>query len=183
MSGAVTATVKADASPAVKAFLEAGKYQNLTASLAADMVAPSGSPDAAGGTDPDIKFSFLRSLCYQFIGSSEIIQVPVTPVEISQWTDYSSGLAVLRFQGYVYTRELDLAARNTVEMRRLPHEGAYAFSGKPGDADVLEFRTVFTRKDGTVVYLPASAEGEAKWLTADVSGVLLDMTQAQPAIR
>jgi len=181
MSGAVTATVKAEASPAVKAFLEAGKYQNLTASLAADMVVPSESPDAAGGTDPDIKFSFLRSLCYQFIGSSEIIQVPVTPVEISQWTDYSSGLAVLRFQGYVYTRELDLAVRNTLEMRRLPHEGAYAFSGKPGDADVLEFRTVFTRKDGTVVYLPAAAEGETKWLTADVSGVLLDMTQAQPA--
>jgi hypothetical protein len=180
MSGAITATVKAGASPAVKAFLEAGKYQNTTASLATDMVVPSESPDAAGGTDPDIKFSFLRSLCYQFIGSSEIIQVPVAPAEISQWADYSSGLAVLRFQGYVYTRELDLAARNTVEMRRLPHEGAYAFSGKPGDADVLEFRTVFTRKDGTVVYLPAAAEGETKWLTADVSGVLLDMTQAQP---
>ena len=181
MSGAVTATIKADASPAVKAFLEAGKYQNLAVSLAADMVLPSESPDAAGGTDPDIKFSFLRSLCYQFIGSSEIIQVPVAPAELSQWTDYSSGLAVLRFQGYVYTRELDLGVRNTVEMRRLPHEGAYAFSGKPGDADVLEFRTVFTRKDGTVVYLPAGAEGESKWLTADVSGVLLDMTQAQPA--
>jgi hypothetical protein len=181
MSGAVTATVRADAMPAVKAFLETGKYPNLTATLAADMVVPSDSPDAAGGTDPDIKFSFLRSLCYQFIGSSEIIQVPVAPAELSQWTDYSSGLAVLRFQGYVYTRELDLAARNTIEMRRLPHEGAYAFSGKPGDADVLEFRTVFTRKDGTVVYLPAAAEGETKWLAADVSGVLLDMTQAQPA--
>jgi hypothetical protein len=36
---------------------------------------------------------------------------------------------------------------------------------------------------GTVVYLPAAAEGESKWLTADVSGVLLDMTQAQPTKR
>ena len=179
-SGAVTAAVRASAAPAVKAFLEAGKYPGLAASLTADMVGPSDAPDAAGGTDPDIKFSFLRSLCYQFIGSSEIIQVPVAPAELSQWSDCSSGLAVLRFQGYVYTKELDLAARNTVEMRRLPHEGAYAFSGKPGDADVLEFRTVFTRKDGTVVYLPAAAEGETKWLTGDVSGILLDMTQAQP---
>jgi hypothetical protein len=180
MSGAVTATVKAAASPAVKTFLDAGKFPSLVATLAPDMVGPSAAPDAAGGTDPDIKFSFLRSLCYQFIGSSEIIQVPVAPAELSQWADYAGGLAVLRFQGYVYTKELDLAARNTVEMRRLPHEGAYAFAGKPGDADVLEIRTVFTRKDGTVVYLPAAPEGETKWLTGDISGVILDMTQAQP---
>jgi|GEM_PF-2172149 len=181
MSGAVTATVKADSSPGLKALMDAGRYQTLSASLAADMVGPFRSPDAAGGIDPDIMFSFLRSLCYQFIGSSEIIQVPVAPAEISQWADYSSGLAVLRFQGYVYTKELDLAVRNAVDMRRLPHEGAYAFSGRPGDADVLEYRTVFTRKDGTIVYLPAAAEGETKWLAADVSGILLDMTQAQPA--
>jgi hypothetical protein len=161
--------------------MDTGRYQTLSASLAADMVGPSRSPDAAGGIDPDIMFSFLRSLCYQFIGSSEIIQVPVAPAELSQWADYSSGLAVLRFQGYVYTKELDLAVRNAVDLRRLPHEGAYAFSGRPGDADVLEYRTVFTRKDGTIVYLPAAAEGETKWLAADVSGILLDMTRAQPA--
>jgi len=181
MSGAVTATVRASAAPAVKAFLDAGKFPSLVATLAPDMVGPSDAPEAAGGADPDIKFSFLRSLCYQFIGSSEIIQVPVAPAELSQWSDVASGLAVLRFQGYVYTKELDMDARNTVEMRRLPHEGAYAFAGKPGDADVLEYRTVFTRKDGTVVYLPAAAEGETKWLTGDISGIILDMTQAQPA--
>lgn len=180
MSGAVTATVKAAAAPAVKAFLDAGRYPALAVSLASDMVGPSGAPEDADGTDPDILFSFLRSLCYQFVGSSEIVQVPVAPAEISQWSDYAGGLAVLRFQGYVYTKELDLAGRNVVEMRRLPREGAYAFSGKPGDADVLEFRTVFTRKDGTVVYLPATAEGETKWMTGDISGVVLDMTQAQP---
>jgi hypothetical protein len=181
MSGAVTATVRAAAAPAVKSFLDAGKLPSLVATLAPDMVGPSDAPEAAGGADPDIKFSFLRSLCYQFIGSSEIIQVPVDPAELSQWSDIASGLAVLRFQGYVYTKELDLAARNTVEMRRLPREGAYAFAGKPGDADVLEYRTVFTRKDGTVVYLPAAAEGETKWLAGDISGIVLDMTQAQPA--
>lgn len=180
-SGAVTASVRAAAAPAVKAFLDAAQAAGPAVSLAPDMVGPSAAPEAAGGTDPDIKFSFLRSLCYQFIGSSEIIQVPVSPAELAQWSDYASGLAVLRFQGYVYTKELDMTARNTVEMRRLPREGAYAFAGRPGDADVLEFRAVFARKDGTVVYLPAAAEGETKWLTGDISGIVLDMTQAQPA--
>ena len=67
-----------------------------------------------------------------------------------------------------------------MDLRRLPREGAYASAGKPGDNDLLEDRAVFVRKDGTVANLPAQAGGEAHWLTGDISGVNLDMTQAQP---
>jgi len=132
----------------------------------------------AGGADPDILFSFLRSLCYQYIGSSEIISVPVSPVELSQWADYSSGRITLRFQGFVYAKPLDLAGANAVDVRRIPREGAYAAVGKPGDADMLEYRAVFTKKDGTVVSLPAQTAGEPRWLTGDITGLNLDMTQA-----
>jgi hypothetical protein len=38
---------------------------------------------------------------------------------------------------------------------------------------------VFTKKDGTVVNLPAQTAGEPVWLTGDISGLNLDMTQAR----
>ena len=98
---------------------------------------------------------------------------------MSQWAGYKSGSIVLRFQGFVYTKQLDLAAANRVDMRRIPREGAYAAIGKPGDADLLEYRATFVKDDGAVVSLPAQAEGESRWLTADITGVNLDMTQAR----
>jgi len=176
--GSITATAKADASADLKALTDTGKYQNLQVQLTPEMIAPSSAGDAAGGADPDILFSFVRSLCYQYIGSSEIISVPVSPAELSQWSGYKSGSIVLRFQGFVYTKQLDLAAANKVDMRRIPREGAYAAAGKPGDADLLEYRAVFAKSDGTIVSLPPQTEGESRWLTGDITGVTLDMTQA-----
>jgi hypothetical protein len=177
-SGSVAATLKVDAAADLKALMDTGKYSGLSTQLTGEMIGPSTAPEAAGGADPDILFSFLRSLCYQYIGSSEIISVPVSPAELSQWADYSSGSITLRFQGFVYAKPLDLSAANTVDVRRIPREGAYAAIGKPGDADMLEYRAVFTKKDGTVVNLPAQTAGEPRWLTGDITGLNLDMTQA-----
>jgi len=178
-SGSVAATIAAPESAELKAAMGSGDYQNLAVTLTDDMIGPSSAPEDVGGADPDILFSFLRSLCYQYIGSSEIIEVPVAPAELSQWIGYRSGRIVLRFQGFVYTHELDLSTANRVPMRRLPREGAYAVAGTPGDADLLEYRAIFAGDDGSVVYLPAQPEGESVWLTADISGVNLDMTQAR----
>ncbi len=178
-SGSVAATVSAADSPGLKTLMDSGAYQDLGVTLTSDMIAPSTDPAQAGGADPDILFGFLRSLCYQYIGSSEIIQVPIGPAELSQWQGYRSGRIALRFQGYVYTRELDLSGTNRVDVRRLPREGAYASSGKPGEADLLEYRATFVKQDDTVVNLPAQTEGGPGWLTGDISGVYLDMTQAQ----
>ncbi len=177
--GSVSATIQAPESPDLKALMDSGSYQTMTVALTNDMIGPSTAPEDVGGIDPDILFSFLRSLCYQYIGSSDLIEVPVAPAELSQWIGYRSGRIALRFQGFVYTHELDLAGPNRVAMRRLPREGAYASAGKPGDADLLEYRAIFTTDDGTVMYLPAQPEGESVWLTGDISGVNLDMTQAQ----
>ncbi|MCK7468556.1 MAG: hypothetical protein MZU91_10945 [Desulfosudis oleivorans] len=68
MSGAVTATVRADASPAVKAFLDDGKYPNLTTSLAADMVVASDSRTPPAGR---IRTSNLASCALSATSSSE----------------------------------------------------------------------------------------------------------------
>jgi len=178
-SGSVAATITMPDSPDLKALMDSGDYQDLGVALTNDMIGPSTAPEDVGGIDPDILFSFLRSLCYQYIGSSEIIQIPVAPAELSQWLDYRSGTIVLRFQGFVYTRELDLSGTNRVDVRRLPREGAYASSGRPGDADLLEYRATFAKNVGTVVHLPAQTEGESRWLTGDITGINLDMTQAQ----
>lgn len=178
-SGSVAATIAMPQSAELKGLMDSGDYQDLGVALTTDMIAPSSAPEDAGGIDPDIHFSFLRSLCYQYIGSSEIIQVPVAPAELSQWLDYRSGSIVIRFQGFVYTRDLDLAGPNRVDIRRLPREGAYASSGRPGDADVLEYRATFAHNDGTIVHLPAEDEGESRWLVGDISGINLDMTQAR----
>lgn len=167
-------SVKEAASQRLKDLMASGKYSDLSVGLAADMIAPSSAPEDAGGIDPDIAFSFLRSLCYQYIGSSEIISVPVAPLETSQWLGYKSGRIIVRFQGFVYTKDLDLSAQNSVDIRRLPREGAYAFSGKPGDADLLEYRAVFVKDDGTVVEIP-SQTGESRWLTSDISGININM--------
>jgi len=177
-SGSVVAAVSAPASPELKSFMDSGDYQDLTVSLTTDMIVSSTDPEKAGGADPDILFGFLRSLCYQYIGSSEIIQVPVGPAELSQWQGYRAGRIALRFQGYIYTRELDLSGTNRVDIRRLPREGAYASSGKPGEADLLEYRCTLVREDDSIVHLPAQIEGEPGWLTGDISGVYLDMIQA-----
>jgi hypothetical protein len=166
-------------SPELKTLMDSGAYQDLAVALTNDMIGPSTAPEEVGGGDPDILFSFLRSLCYQYIGSSEIIQIPVAPAELSQWFDYRSGSIVIRFQGFVYTRDLELSGTNFVDVRRLPREGAYATSGRPGDADVLEYRATFVTDDGAVVHLPAQAEGEPLWLAGDISGINLDMTQAR----
>jgi hypothetical protein len=177
--GSIGRSVKADAAPDLKALMDTGKYQGMMVALTGEMVGPSTAAEDAGGADPDILFSFLRSLCYQYVGSSEIIQVPVGPAELSQWADYRSGSVVLRFQGFVYTRTLDLAGTNRVDMRRIPREGAYASAGKPGDADLLEYRAVFVKQDGTVVNLPAQEADQSRWLTGDITGVNFDMTQAR----
>ncbi len=178
-SGSVAATITMPEAPDLKTLMDSGDYDDLSVALTNDMILPSTAPEHVGGADPDILFSFLRSLCYQYIGSSEIIQVPVAPAELSQWLGYRSGTIVLRFQGFVYTRELDLSGPNRMDVRRLPREGAYAWSGKPGDADLLEYRATFATDDGAIVHLPAQAEGESLWLTGDISGINLDMTQAQ----
>jgi len=178
-SGSVAATITMPDSPDLKELMDSGDYQDLGVALTNDMIGPSTAPEDVGGIDPDILFSFLRSLCYQYIGSSEIIQIPVAPAELSQWLDYRSGTIVLRFQGFVYTSELDLSGSNSVDVRRLPREGAYASSGRPGDADLLEYRATFATNDGTIVHLPAQTEGESLWLTGDITGINLDMTQAQ----
>ena len=177
--GSVGAQVAVSESAELKELMDSGDYQSLAVKLTSDMIRPATAPEAAGGADPDILFAFLRSLCYQYIGSSELIQVPVAPAELSQWLGYRSGRIVLRFQGFVYTSELDLSATNKVDIRRLPREGAYASAGRPGDADLLEYRAVFTTTEGEVAYLPAQPEGETQWLTGDISGVTLDMTQAR----
>jgi hypothetical protein len=177
--GSVSASLRAEAAPDLKAFLDGAGAQDFSVQLTADMVGPSRAVEAAGGADPDILFSFLRSLCYQYIGSSEILHLPVAPAELSQWADYRSGRVTVRFQGFVYTKDLDLAVSNQVDVRRLPREGAYASAGKPGDNDLLEWRAVFTKKDGTVVSLPAQTGGESRWLTGDISGLSFDMTQAR----
>ena len=177
--GSIAAAAKVDSAADLKALMDTGKYKDMAVQLTSDMIGPSTAPEAAGGADPDILFSFLRSLCYQYIGSSEIIQVPVVPAELSQWSDYRSGSITLRFQGFVYTKQLELSGTNKVDVRRLPREGAYAAAGKPGDADLLEYRAVFVKKDGTVVNLPGQPVDESKWLTGDITGVNLDMTQAQ----
>lgn len=177
--GSVGAQVSVSDSAELKGLMDSGDYQSLAVKLTGDMVAPATAPEAAGGADPDILFAFLRSLCYQYIGSSELIQVPVAPAELSQWVGYKSGRIVLRFQGFVYTRELDLSAANQVDLRRLPREGAYASAGRPGDADLLEYRAVFTTTEDEVVYLPVQPGGETQWLTGDISGVTLAMTQAR----
>ena len=177
--GSVGAQVSVSESAELKEMMDSGAYQTMAVELTSDMIRPAAAPEAAGGADPDILFAFLRSLCYQYIGSSELIQVPVSPAELSQWLGYKSGRIVLRFQGFVYTRELDLSATNELDIRRLPREGAYASAGRPGDADLLEYRAVFTTTEDEVVYLPAQPGGETQWLTGDISGVTLDMTQAR----
>jgi len=173
VGGSCSVAVKETAGTSLKSLLDSGKFESISVKFARDMLKPPDSAETTGIVEPDIQFSFLRSLCYQYIGNSELVQVPVSPLELSQWADYKSGLVVIRYQGYVYSKELDLSGQNKVEIRRLPREGAYAFSGKPGDADVLEYRAVFVKKDGTVVYIPAQAGGESKWNTADISGILL----------
>ncbi len=177
--GSFGVTVEVPESPELRTLRDSGKYTRVAVQLTRDMIHLSDAPEDLGGTDPDILFSFLRSLCYQYIGSSDIIEVPVAPAELSQWVGYRSGRIVLRYQGFVYTHEIDLSSPNKVVMRRLPREGAYASAGKPGEADLLEYRAVFTRDDDTVVYLPSQPEGESVWLTGDISGLILDMTQAQ----
>ena len=174
-SGSVQAVISVPASAELAALTADGSRKDLGVTFTSDMVGPSTRPEDVGGGDPDILFSFLRSLCYQYVGSSEIIRVPVAPAERSQWFDYRSGSVVVRYQGFVYTAELDLAGANWVAVRRLPREGAYASTGRPGEGDVLEYRATFVKNDGTVVRLPA----EPGWLAADVSGINLDMTQAR----
>ena len=177
--GSVAAAITVPASAELKSLMDSGRYDEMAVALTHDMVGPSTDPEHAGGADPDILFSFLRSLCYQYIGSSDLIEVPVAPAELSQWIGYRSGRIVVRFQGFVYAKELDLPGPNAVAMRRLPREGAYALAGKPGQADVLEYRAIFVKEDGTTVRLPPQPEDESNWLTGDISGINLDMTQPQ----
>ncbi len=177
--GSIAATVTVAESAKLKTLMARWGDENLSVRLTADMVGPSTASEDAGGVDPDILFSFLRSLCYQYIGSSDVIEVPVAPAEASQWIGYRNGRTVLRFQGFVYTHEIDLAGPNRVTMRRLPREGAYASAGRPGDADLLEYRAIFARDDGSIVHLPPQIEGGPRWLTGDITGVNLDMTQAR----
>ncbi len=159
--GSVGVAIEVPESPELQALQDSGKYTRVAVTLTRDMIGPSEASEDFGGLDPDILFSFLRSLCYQYIGSSDIIEVPVAPAELSQWAGHGSGRIVLRYQGFVYTHELDLSSPNRVAMRRLPREGAYASAGKPGEADLLEYRAVFARDDDTVVYLPPQPEGES----------------------
>ncbi len=139
-----------------------------------------GLPPGELGADPDIAFSYLRSLCYRYAGQSNTIEIPVAPAEKSQWFDYRSGRVIVRFQGFVYSKQLDVAAeKNFVTVRRLPKEGAYANWGLESDLmDKLDYRAVFVRKDGSVVSLPSQDQGPA-WLPGDTSGIILDMNQVR----
>ena len=185
--GSVGVTVSEAGCADLKALWDSGKYREIGVQLTPEMIGPPAGAQGAGGLDPDVLFSFLRSLCYQYVGSSQVARVPVVPAEASQWLDYGSGTVVLRYQGFVYTQALDLSLparneRNEVGIRQVPREGAYAFIGKPGDKDVVEYRAWFAPKSGgAIVYLPArpSKPGEEwGWETADTTMVMLNMMGA-----
>jgi len=173
----IEATIKEASSADLKSAFASGSFQRMDAQLTADMVGlPAGEPSA----DPDIAFTYLRSLCYRYAGQSNMIEIPVTPAETSQWLDYKNGRVIVRFQGFVYSKQINVTAeKNLVAMRRLPKEGAYANWGVSNDLmDKLDYRAVFVRKDGSVVSLPSQDQGPA-WLSGDASGIILDMTQVK----
>ena len=173
----IEATVKESSCADLKAAWASGSFQRMDAQLTSDMV---GLPPGEIGADPDIAFAYLRSLCYRYAGQSNMIDIPVAPAEQSQWLDYKGGRVVLRFQGFVYSKQIDVAAeKNLVTVRRLPKEGAYANWGLSNDLmDKLDYRAVFVRKDGSVVTMPSQDQGPA-WLSGDTSGIILDMTQVK----
>lgn len=173
----VEATIKETASTDLKNAWGTGSFQRLDAQLTYDMV---GLPQGELGADPDIAFSYLRSLCYRYAGQSNMIEIPIAPAEKSQWLDYRSGRVIVRFQGFVYSKQIDVTAeKNTISVRRLPKEGAYANWGLESDLmDKLDYRAVFVRKDGSVVSMPSQDQGPA-WLPGDTSGIILDMNQVR----
>ena len=173
----IEATIKESSCADLKSAWASGSFQRMDAQLTSDMV---GLPPGDPGADPDIAFTYLRSLCYRYAGQSNMIDIPVAPAEKSQWLGYKSGRIIVRFQGFVYSKQIDVTAeKNLISVRRLPKEGAYANWGVSDDLmDKLDYRTVFVRNDGSVVSMPSQDQGPA-WLSADVSGIILDMSQVK----
>ncbi len=173
----IEATIKEPSCSDLKSAFASGSFDRLDAQLTYDMVGlPAGDP----GADPDVAFSYLRSLCYRYAGQSNMIDIPIVPAEKSQWFDYKSGRVTVRFQGFVYSKQVDVAAeKNTITVRRLPKEGAYANWGVSADLmDKLDYKAIFVRKDGSVASMPSQDQGPA-WLSGEVSGIILDMTQVK----
>ena len=173
----IEATIKEPSSADLKSAWASGAFDRLDAQLTADMVGlPAGEPSA----DPDIAFSYLRSLCYRYAGQSNMIDIPIAPAEKSQWFDYKSGRVTVRFQGFVYSKQVDVTVENNaITVRRLPKEGAYANWGVSSDLmDKLDYRAIFVRKDGSVVTMPSQDQGPA-WLSGDATGIILDMNQVK----
>ncbi|MBN2233802.1 MAG: hypothetical protein JW706_01530 [Opitutales bacterium] len=128
--------------------------------------------------DEDVSFSYLRSLCYRYVGDSEIIDIPVAANEDANWLSIDEVRIVARFQGYVYALKLSPGQDNMLRVRRIPREGVFADASGAAEADTIEYRIMGTLKDGKPFTHPALPD---QWLNGSIHGFLLDLPPPAPS--
>lgn len=126
--------------------------------------------------DEDISFSYLRSLCYRYVGDSEVIDIPVSASEDVNWLQLKKARMVARFQGYVYAIELKPGQEHVLKVRRIPREGVFADATASSDADTIEYRIQGTLDDGAPFSNPDQPD---QWLKGSIHGFLLDFHPIQ----
>jgi hypothetical protein len=122
--------------------------------------------------DADVVFSYLRSLCYQYVGESEVIELPVSVAEQSQWSRIQQGVLTVRYQGYVYRMEIQPGQPNNLRIRRLPREGVYANLGGQEEDDSLEYHLEGVSPGGEAIRIPAD---ETYWAIGKLYGITLPL--------
>ena len=125
--------------------------------------------EATLGIDPDVMFSYLRSLCYQYVGESQVIEIPVSAAEETQWAQVGEARFIARYQGFVYRMNLDIGGTNTLRARRLPMEGVFAQSAD--NADTIEYRVEGAYIDDRPFTLPVTTD---YWMSGNIYGIRLD---------
>lgn len=128
--------------------------------------------------DEDISFSYLRSLCYRYVGDSEVIDIPVSASEDIHWRQLKKARMVARFQGYVYSIELKPEQENVLKVRRIPREGVFADAASSGEADTIEYRIHGILDDGSPFTSPDQPD---QWLKGSIHGFLLELQKMQPS--